>query len=111
MTRTITIMIALAAACTSQPKVQTCGGMSGHDDYTIATPADPPIQLRVDSCRVDVDACSDLCALAAQSSANVTKASPFGVNVTKCDVSFDPTHAYVHVEYATACTLFNGGAP
>jgi hypothetical protein len=49
-----------------------CGNVGGDcmqqvtKTLSIATPADPPLQLRVDQCRVDVDACSDLCSLAVQ---------------------------------------------
>jgi hypothetical protein len=44
-------------------------------------PADPPLQLKIDSCRVDVDACPALCG---------TAMNREGINqsVTKCDVTF-----------------------
>ncbi len=32
----------------------------------VSTPADPPMQFRIDRCLVDVDACRDVCALALQ---------------------------------------------
>lgn len=31
---------------------------------TVTVPADPPLQFRIDRCRVDVDACHELCAMA-----------------------------------------------
>ena len=29
--------------------------------FVVLSPADPPLELRIESCRVDVDACADLC--------------------------------------------------
>jgi hypothetical protein len=31
------------------------------DSYTVTTPADPPLQFAIESCRVDRDACTMLC--------------------------------------------------
>jgi hypothetical protein len=31
--------------------------------FTVDTPADPPLQLRIESCRADVDACMELCTM------------------------------------------------
>src|SRR5258708_4656452 len=52
------------------------GAVTGepHDECTthvqktleVTTPADAPMQLRIDSCRVDVDACPELCSMTMQ---------------------------------------------
>ncbi|HEY5943945.1 MAG TPA: ferritin-like domain-containing protein [Kofleriaceae bacterium] len=49
--------------------VDTISGGSGectrtvNKSFTVDTPADPPMQLRIESCRVDVDACMELCSM------------------------------------------------
>jgi len=83
-------------ACTDSGTVQRCSG-SYHYDYTvdIATAA-PPMELRVESCRADVDACPDLCeALLAANNAQGSQ--------TKCAVTFDATHAYAVIDTSTFC--------
>lgn len=65
----------------------------------IPTPADPPLQLRIEQCRVDKDACLDLCTLAGER-ANLTS-SP-----ETCDVAF---HGETEVEVKIAFEEFTGG--
>jgi hypothetical protein len=56
-------------------------------------PADPPLQLRIDRCRVDVDACDDLCAETLER--NSVLHFP-----TKCSVDFvGEVDVDVHVSY------------
>src|SRR5262245_58252815 len=58
----------------------------------IQTPADPSLQLKIDSCRVDVDACNELCAMAMQRSG-----IPGGP--TGCKVEFQGSVVAVAVRY------------
>jgi hypothetical protein len=57
-------------------------------------PKDPPLQFQMESCRVDVDACSQLCSLAL-SRMNVS------ATIDSCKVTFADDHATLFVRYAT----------
>jgi hypothetical protein len=81
-------------ACTSSSPPQRCGNV-GHYDVTIANPP-PPMELRVESCRADVDTCPDLCQAVA------TEKSVIG-SVTGCNVTFDAQHAYVSIDTTSFC--------
>ena len=78
--------------------LSACGNVGGDcsqeitKTLTINTPADPPLQLKVDQCKVDVDACPPLCALAAQR-ADLTQ-SP-----ESCDVKFNDTEVQLDIKY------------
>ena len=50
-------------------------------DTTLTTPADPPTQFRIDRCRVDVDACPDLCEITMEH-------DMLSGTQTKCSVKF-----------------------
>jgi hypothetical protein len=50
-------------------------------DYTIDLPAAPSMTLKVESCRLDADACTNVCL------AEINKDGKFGT-VTSCGVSF-----------------------
>ncbi len=75
-----------------------CGNIGGDctqqvtKTLTINTPADPSLQLKVDQCQVDVDACPPLCALAAQR-ADLTQTP------TSCDVKFSDTEVQLAITY------------
>jgi hypothetical protein len=63
--------------------------------FVVDTPADPPLTLRIESCRVDVDACMELCTiLMARAQLPVPN---------KCAVSFegDDVHATASYQEAT----------
>jgi outer membrane murein-binding lipoprotein Lpp len=87
-------------------------GCSSNDDcaqeqvskrLTINEPADPALQLSVDSCRVDVDACPSLCALALER----VKIQSFGVN--GCKVGFADAKVLMDVDYTpTSSNCFFG---
>ena len=68
-----------------------------HRTFEIATPADAPLQLRIDSCRLDVDACRALCAM-------MMMRSQLGSNPTSCDVEFRPATVAATATY----TVFHG---
>lgn len=76
------------------------GETSGDCGKTVAkafvfhTPSDPPLDLRVESCRVDADACGDLCALLM---------SRAGLNYPdNCAVRFDGPDVEVYASYWVA---------
>lgn len=62
---------------------------------TISTPADPSMELRIQSCRLDVDACPDLCALAM--SRNGISSAP-----ETCSVTFESSEVTAKVTYVLA---------
>lgn len=61
---------------------------------TAATPADPPLEFKIDRCHLDLDACQDLCDLL-MSRNDLTMPS------TSCAVAFDVLSVSVHVTYDT----------
>ncbi len=68
--------------------------------FVVDTPSDPPLQLRIESCRVDADACMDLCVML------MTRAELPPPN--SCAVTFegDDVHAktvYAEIDDETAC--------
>jgi len=67
--------------------------------FGFQTPADPPLQFRIESCRVDVEACHELCQLALERNRIDDVA-------TRCKVSFDGDAVDVHVSYE----VFSGGS-
>lgn len=69
-----------------------CSGTQVEKKLTVTTPADPPLQLKVDSCRVDVDACPALCALAMQR-------TQIGYPVDTCSVGFTADEVVMNVRY------------
>jgi hypothetical protein len=86
----------LAAGCLLEAVVPSSGSdcvTTVSKTITIATkPADPPMDLRLQNCRIDVDACTDLCALAMQR-ANIQGAP------TKCSATFDDDLVSLGVSY------------
>ncbi len=83
-------------ACTDTSTVNRCSAAT-HHDYTVdMASATPALQLRVESCRVDVDACPDLCSV-------LTDANQLPGTPTTCNVTFDSSHAYVAMDNTTFC--------
>lgn len=64
--------------------------------FKLETPADPPLQFRIDGCRVDVDACDALCALALDR-AGLNDGHTAGI--TSCNVEFRADAVSVKVGY------------
>ena len=60
---------------------------------TIETPTDPALQLRIDSCEVDVDACPALCSLALE------RISLPAAAVNSCKVGFAGAKVLMDVYY------------
>ncbi len=60
--------------------------------FNVTTPANPPTQLRIDSCRVDVDACTSLCAIVLQD-------ADIEGTTTKCEVTFIGERVKLEVAY------------
>lgn len=64
------IVLATLPACTVTvgdgsgvtENLEQCG-KTVSKSFHVVTPADPPLDLRIESCRVDADACADLCAM------------------------------------------------
>jgi hypothetical protein len=67
--------------------------------YQVETPADPPLQLRIESCRVDVDACTELCRETMERN-NVMRMP------STCSVRFADSSVEVEVTYE----VYNGGS-
>src|SRR5678815_1785456 len=64
------VLAGLPACGLGEGVIGTVGGGSDTDcertvtkKFDVAEPAEPPVQLRIESCRVDVDACLDLCTM------------------------------------------------
>lgn len=73
----------------------------------VVTPADPPLQFRVDSCRLDRDACQSLCELA-------LSRLGFEPYVTACAVTFAAEVTNVDVtytRYSDACSASDDAVP
>ena len=65
------VLAGLPAACVGtveQPSVGGSGpcGQTVSRSFSFQTPSDPPLDLRVESCRVDADACKELCTMLMQ---------------------------------------------
>jgi hypothetical protein len=114
------VMAGLVGGCDLGPLLtgQDCTE-SAEQTFDIDTPAPPSMQLKIDSCRVDVDACGALCTRVMEDHGLATNiAFPPGmggipdqgfgqdfVPYTKCAVTFDGGTAHVDVAY----DQFNGG--
>jgi hypothetical protein len=61
--------------------------------YELSTPAPPALQLKIDRCRIDVDACTDLCREAMELN-NVPMTAP-----TACKVVFLDSTVHVDVSF------------
>lgn len=68
---------------------------------TVMTPADPPMQFRIDRCRIDVDACRELCALAME------RANEGAPPHYACDVEFRGDVVSMVVSYEISKGGFN----
>jgi len=64
----------------------------GAQTFRLDMPADPALQLRIDSCHVDVDACEALCSMALGRAGLVAE-------LTSCKVKHHPDAASVKVTY------------
>src|SRR5262245_49583708 len=73
----------LGTGCIAE-KVLTGGGdcyETHRVTIPVSLPAEPSLQLRIESCRLDVDACTELCAM-------VMQRSGIGNGPTSCKVEF-----------------------
>lgn len=75
------------------PRKPTCGGWTEYGATSLALehPFSAPLALRIESCRVDVDACVELCRYALRSSS-------FG-SITACDVTLYAQAVTADVDY------------
>ena len=97
-------VLAALPACSGSPPVP-CGGpvTNSHYDVTVSKPS-PSLQFHIESCRLDADACPDLCNAVVQSS-NVSG------SVTKCEISFDAQNTYASIDTTSGGPCFaQGGA-
>ena len=87
-----------AAGCATD--VVDAGDCEDHIRRTVYvdTPADPPMQFRIDACQADIDACLDLCKM------TLTRLDVFA-EPTACTAEFESEKVAVKVEY----TLWQGG--
>ena len=72
-----------------------------HHDFTISDPS-PPMQYRIEGCRVDADACPDLCNA-------VSRANNLPGAVVGCNVTFDSSATYVGIDISGFATPVAGG--
>jgi len=90
------LWVVLAGGCAVDPIPIDGSSCVDHHEriLTAATPADPPLEFKIERCQVDLDACQDLCDL---------MMSRNGVTVpsTSCSVAFDPLSVSVHITYDT----------
>lgn len=86
------VVTALALAATGVTVGACACTDTEHETFTVATPADPAMQFRIDSCRVDSGACPALCALALERAG-------FMGNVDDCQVSFAAAQVTLDVTY------------
>ncbi|MEZ4360481.1 MAG: ferritin-like domain-containing protein [Kofleriaceae bacterium] len=91
------VLASLPAAGCLGTNADDCLERTAQRTLVIDLPTDGPTELKVESCRVDVDACLDLCR-AAMRRAMLSEA-PGG-----CDVTFQAGHVNVDVTY----TYYNG---
>lgn len=96
------LLVLLATACDGAG-----GGVLTHDcsshttmTVTVPMPADLPMEFRIETCRMDADACVDLCQLALERNgvSNATSIS--------CDVTFAPDQVAAKIAYLPAeCSI------
>lgn len=112
------ILLLLFASC-SVGDLITGPDCTQHIEKTIdlQEPTDPSTYMRIESCRVDVDACNALCGRLLGQSATlpIPQGGEF-VNQTfdKCDVTFEgaTTHvdvAYTQINSGPGCPVFEQG--
>jgi len=85
-------VVPLSAGCGNN--YDDCSGTPVEKKMTVETPADPPLQLKVESCRVDVDACPALCAEA-------MLRAHINYSPDSCDVGFAGDTVHMHVRYTS----------
>ena len=91
------VLATLPTACVGD----VVGSVGNSDDcssevsrqFAFETPADPPLDLRVESCRLDADACQALCTMLM---ARAGLGSP-----TTCEVRFDDVTVHAAASYTT----------
>jgi rubrerythrin len=91
------VVFSSLAGCTGSPFGGDCVEQV-NTTLTTKVDADPPTQLKAESCRVDVDACLPLCVAMLGKSGLVTSPS-------KCDVTFDGDEVTADITYER----FNSG--
>ena len=83
--------VGIAGCAESAAPAPACEEIA-HRTFQLETPAEPSVQFYIDRCRVDVDACNDVC-VAALSRAGVVGWS------TACDVEFRPGMVSANATY------------
>ena len=68
--------------------------------FLVSGLSDAPLRLRLESCRLDVDACPELCAI-------VMQRAGVGATAEVCDVTFDGDDAAVKVQYTVSTNASN----
>ncbi len=97
MVRQLLLVVAvLPASAACGESYDDCSGTQVEKRVTVTTPADPPLQLKVDSCRVDVDACPALCAMAMS---RVQANTPVDFPIDSCTVGFAADEVIMQVRY------------
>lgn len=99
--------VPLVGACGDQtgvpqlPTSESCNDSASHATITANEPYEPALELKIEDCRVDIDACADLC------SYELSKAGIAQVQVNSCSVTFDGGTTTSKVSYA-GFNAFNG---
>ena len=114
------ILLLLFASC-SVGDLVTGPDCTEHVDKTIdeQEPTTPAMHMKIESCRLDVDACGVLCsnALGVTGTQPVPNGGTFvGETWDTCDVTFEGDTTHVHVAYTQInsgpnCPVFEEGGP
>src|SRR5262249_52899404 len=95
--RLLCLAVAGVAGCAVDPIPIDGNSCTDHHDRILsaATPADPPLEFKIERCHVDLDACQDLCDL-------MMSRNGISTPSTSCAVAFETLSVSVHVTYDTA---------
>lgn len=83
----------VAAACDGSPFSSACVE-THHQEFTSNVKTDPPFQLEAESCRVDIDACMQLCV-------SMLRRAGISSSPDDCDVTFSGDEVTARITYET----------
>jgi hypothetical protein len=95
------LWVALAGLPACADTLEQPGPAPVHHDFTLSDPS-PPLLLRIESCRVDADACPDLCNA-------LLRLNNLAGPATTCNVTFDSSATYVGVDSSGFGPVVGGG--
>lgn len=101
----------VAAGCageTVEDQISGCDRQEVTNELELPLPAEPSMHLRLESCRLDVDACRVLCRMAMNQGGLRSVAQP---PITRCDVEFFPDRVTIAATYETIGCNAEGRRP